>query len=343
MPSDSRTPEALDALSGPIQAFRSTLANTSEQIRLMISTRIEQSHESADFERAELGEFAAGRIDAKRLSKILARDEPLPAADTGIIHEALVTCNELLARNENLFRVIVEEGDDLRSAVGRGLAEIGRAYGAARVVELVSQGAFRAAEHSSLLKGHSFESWSRTERSIEFGLVVRVCGRDLRAGGLADYLDRSIKLVLVVQGDAPPAALVRLITPQTLVLQTSEASELEWLASYRGPGVAALVSSAAAQFRHDPAGGPALADRIVITSLPERPPKALGAASAFQQRQDLLQLEALAESHADVVPIDPVAVGEEPPPAAARAVPAADSADALSNWLLRQADLPNSS
>ena len=64
MPSDPRVQQALDALAEPIRSFRSTLANTSEQIRLLISTRVEHNGSTAEVARAELGEFAAGRIDA---------------------------------------------------------------------------------------------------------------------------------------------------------------------------------------------------------------------------------------------------------------------------------------
>ena len=82
MPSDTRVPLALDALEEPIKAFRSTLANTSEQIRLLISTRVEHNGASVQGARAEFGEFAAGRIDAERMSRLLTQVEP-----RGIEHE----------------------------------------------------------------------------------------------------------------------------------------------------------------------------------------------------------------------------------------------------------------
>jgi len=336
MPSDPRAVQALDALAKTIEAFRSTLANTSEQIRLLISTRVERNGAVEETARAELGEFASGRIDPERMAKLLSKVEP-PAIEHGdLVIRALAVCHELLAQRENLFRVVVEEGDDLRVAVGRALAEIGKAFAVTRIVELVVQDQYRASEHAELLDGHPFEHWSRAERRVDLALVVCVAGRDLRIGGLADFLDRSFKLVLVVDGDAPPAPLVRLITPGVLVMQTAE------------------VPDTAAQFRHDPDGGPALADRMVVTQLPEKKPRRLGITSAFQQRQDLKQLAALAAApntslHSDA-PAPPVETREAGRPGVASAVevpvvegPAAglsaDAADKLSAWLLEHADL----
>jgi hypothetical protein len=332
--------QALEALEEPIKAFRSTLANTSEQVRLLISTRMERNGESVEGARAEFGEFAAGRIDSERMSRLLTQVEPQGIEHGDLVVQAFHTCNELLARREKLFSVTVGEGEDLRATVGLALAEIGRAFGATRVVDLVSQGRYRESEHGALLHAHPFENWSRAERAVALCLVVRVPGRDLRTGGLADFVDRSLKLVLVVQGEAPPAALVRLITPGVLVLQTADIRELEWIANFNGPCVAALVSSSAAHFRHDPAAGSRLADRLVVTKLPDREPRRLGVSSRFQQQQDLAQLEALA-AFAPARAEESPAVSETEAPADDRAPVAStmDGADRLSAWLLRQADL----
>lgn len=355
MPSDPRIAQALDALEQPIEGFRSTLANTSEQVRLLISTRLEHNGASVKGARAELGDFAAGRIDAGRMSHLLKHVEPPEIEHGELVVRALDTCKELLARHEKLFQVTVEEGEDLRGAVGRGLAEIGRAFGAARVVDLVSQGTYQEREHGALLDAHPFEHWSRGERAVPLGLVVCVAGRDLRASGLADFVDRALKLVLVVQGESPPAALVRLVTPGVRVLQTEEVGELAWLAKFEGPAVAALVTSSAAHFRHDPAGGPQLADRLVITNLPDRKPTRLGVSSAFQQKQELAQLETLAALSRAPIPEPlpeprpasvsiaqqtgpPVEATEAPADEGGRVPAAMDDADKLSAWLLRQAD-----
>ncbi len=345
MPSDPRIPQALDALAQPIDAFRSTLANTSEQIRLLISTQVDQNGSSVGDARAELGEFASGRIDPERMAKLLSQVEPPTIEHGDVVRRALEVCDELLARREELFRVVVEDGEDLRAAVGRGLAEIGKAFAVTRIVELVAQDQYKDSDHAGLLDGHPFENWSRAERKVDLALVVCVAGRDLRVGGLADFLDRSVKLVLVVNGESPPAPLVRLITPRMLVMQTTDPVELEWIARHDGPGIVALMADSAALFRHDPAAGPSLADRMVITQLPDKKPRKLGASSAFQQRQELAQLEALAmvpdisprdSVHPASVVTDEAAAPSSAPPIA---VSKTDAVDKLSAWLLDQTDL----
>jgi hypothetical protein len=345
MPSDPRVSLALDALAAPIDAFRSTLANTSEQIRLLISSRVDQNGSSVGEARAELGEFASGRIDPERMAKLLSQVEPPTIQHGDVVRRALEVCDELLARREELFQVVVRDGEDLRTAVGRALAEIGRAFAVTRIVELVAEDQYRASEHAGLLDRHPFEHWSSAERKVGVALVVCVAGCDLRVGGLADFLDRSIKLVLVVDGESPPASLVRLITPRMLVMQTMDPVELEWIARYDGPGIVALVAETAALFRHDPAAGPSLADRMVVTQLPDKKPRKLGASSAFQQRQDLAQLEALAMApevstrdsvHAAAVEtLETATPGSAPPTAPSKT----DPVDKLSAWLLQQADM----
>ena len=133
---------------------------------------------------------------------------------------------------------------------------------------------------------------------------------------------------------------MRLITPSTLVLQTSEAAEIDWLAGFDGPGVAALVSDRAAQFRHDPAGGPGLADRIVITKLPDRPVDVPAQSSAFQQEQELMQLEALATPAVHRAEAMSKAGAADAPPAVEVSVDlGVEPADKLSAWLLDRAGL----
>ena len=117
MPSDTRVPQALEAFEEQIKAFRSTLASTSEQIRLMISTRLEHTGASVEGARAEFGEFAAGRIDSERMSRLLTRVEPQEIEHGDVVVRAFDTCNELLARRESLFSVTVREGEDLRATV----------------------------------------------------------------------------------------------------------------------------------------------------------------------------------------------------------------------------------
>jgi hypothetical protein len=152
-----------------------------------------------------------------------------------------------------------------------------------------------------------------------------VNGPDLRAEGLAEFLDGALKVVLVVRGDAPAAPLARLLTPGVFVAQSADGSELARLAAHPGAGVLALVPETAARFVHDPLGGPEWWDRLAISRLPDAaPPPRLGGRSAAQQREELAHLAALARRPA-------------PLPAPASPAAPADPAGQLAQWLLAQA------
>jgi hypothetical protein len=159
------------------------------------------------------------------------------------------------------------------------------------------------------------------------------------AAALAEFLDGTQKIVLVVRGACAPAALVRLITPGTFVLQTADGAGLDRFAAWEGPGIAALVHESAARFTHDPTRGAAPWERIAIDSLPARDPRAaVGGASGAQQSEELRQLRQLAAR-----PEDAPAPAPLPTTASGRATPTApvatDPADKLAAWLLAQADL----
>ena len=160
--------------------------------------------------------------------------------------------------------------------------------------------------------------------------MASVGGGDLRVGGLADFLDGGQKIVLVVDGECAPAPLARLITPNTLVIQTDNAEGLARLASWPGPAVAALVPASSARFVHDPAGGSETWHRLTLQHLPEAPRTAVGGLSPAQQAEDLRQLAALSTA--------PKASPPAEMPAGA-APPTADPVDHLAAWLLQQANL----
>ncbi|MEE8360841.1 MAG: hypothetical protein V3R71_01735, partial [Gemmatimonadales bacterium] len=187
-------------------------------------------------------------------------------------------------------------------------------------------------QHSRSLGSFPFSQWSSRERSMAPPLMVTVDGADLDCATLAKFMDGSTHIVLVVQNEAPPAPLVRLITPGTYVLQTHDGSGLDRLAEWDGPGIAALMPESAARFVHDPSTGSTPAERISLDHTPdEKSIRPVGGTSVFQQLEELKQLELLAT----------------PPPApaapAALAAPAGAPApaDKLAAWLLQQADLPD--
>jgi hypothetical protein len=170
--------------------------------------------------------------------------------------------------------------------------------------------------------------WNRAEKGCAPPLVLEVEGADLKAASLGDLLEGSQKIVLVVNGPAAPAPLVRLITPGMTVIQSDDPLDLAALSATPGPGIAALMPEGAAKFVHAP-GGKSLNERLTVSSLPEQEPKkALGSISVFQQVEELRQLRALAAS----VQI-PAAAEEE----AASAGAEMDEAGQLAAWLIHQA------
>jgi hypothetical protein len=334
MPSDERVDRVLEALAQPTQAFRATIATTAEEVRNFLATHGASTNGNAERTAAELGEFAAGRIDFARFMSLFGDAATLDQHALETIARGLETLTELAGREHTLFVCEVPSGDDLVRVVGRALADVGRAFGAARTVEMTRTRQYRYNEHARSLGSFPYTRWNRSERRVAPPIVVQVDGADLRVAGLAEFLDGSQKIVLVVRDPSPPAPLVRLITPKTMVLQTSDPGKLIRLTSYDGPGVAALVSGAAAHFIHDPAAGRAMWDRLAITADPDRVPhKPVGPLSPAQQAEELEQLRALAAKPA-AAPAVPEADGQ-----AAAVAPPADPVDRLASWLLSQADL----
>jgi hypothetical protein len=324
MPSEATPDPVRKALAGGVAAFRSALALTAEQVRGFLAA----AGDDGPPEKAFLGEFAAGRIDFARFASLLDRAPALDAASLGRIRRAYEILREAEAQWGGAPEVRVEPGGDLREAVARALAAVGRAFGAARVAELARAGRYREADHDALLESFPFRRWSRAERAIAPPLVVHVNGRDLRAEPLAEFLDGAVKIVLDVAGESPLAPLVRLVTPGTFVLQTRDGSGLDRFAAWSGPGIAALVPEGSALFLHDPAAGPDPWDRVSVQHPPEAGRLPQGGRSARQEAEELRQLAALC------------ARPPTPPPVAPAAAPAAaaEPADRLAAWLLAQAD-----
>jgi len=316
---------AFEKIRGP---FASSLARTLEQARgVLAAQRPAQEEESAG-----LGTFDAGRVDAGRFAALLRRERTPDPEALARMEAAFAVLLELAARGPTLYEAQVEPGGSLRDTVAAALAAIGRAFGAARLFELARLGRFREAEHGDLLHPFPFGRWNRSERAVAPPLLVTVHGADLRAEGLAEFLDGAFKAILLVRGDAPLAALARLATPGTFVQQAANGTALDRFAAWDGPGIAALVPEGAAHFLHDPAAGATWAERIEVAYAPEmaKPPR-VGGRTATQQLEDLRHLAALAT-----------------PPAPAAAAPEAvgaatgggdDAAGRLAAWLLSQAQL----
>jgi hypothetical protein len=333
---DERTSGALGVLAKAREVYHSALVATAEEVRSMLASRSVTAEAHAERTAAELGAFAVGHIDIDRFASLQTTGEPIPEYEAPRLEAAARTLQALVESGDELHVVRVESGASLGEAVAAALGLAGRAFGAARTVELARAGKYDEAKHASWLDSFAPGLWSQRERELAPPLVVEVEGSDLRTGGLADFLDGSQKIVLVVRGEAPPAALAGLITPGVMVLQTGDPEELSVIVGAPGPVVAALVPGESCSFLHapDPAGG---RGRLTVSHMVESEPRrALGGISAFRQAEDLRRLEVLTAGWG-------LAASPPPHPSAdggAQAVNGETAADKLAAWILRQSDLP---
>jgi hypothetical protein len=341
MPSDKTTDEraarALEILGKAREDFQSALVATSEELRGLLDDGSATAEARAERTAAELGAFAVGHIDIERFASFQTTGEPVAVSVAPRLEAASRTLRSLLEQNDDLYFLRVEPGADLRDAVSSGLGRAGRAFGAARSVELARAGKYDEVAHGGWLDSFPPALWSRRERDLAPPLVVEVDGADLRPGGLAEFLDGAQKIVLVVRGTAPPAALARLITPGLLVVQAEDPADLAVMSETVGPAIAALVTGDACRFVHLPAAD-GTRGRLSVHHMPASEPKrALGGISAFQQTEAMRHLAALAAGWgpATTQVVAPSGDGATAP------LPMASAADTLAAWILRQADMPS--
>ena len=311
---------ALDAIARRRSVYRSAVVAAHERANAMLAA-------GGGAERAalELGQFAGSRIDASRFAALGTPSGTLDAASRAQVEEAAAVLESLAAADESAFVVDVPAGIRIGLAAGRALSELGCAFGAAATLELARAGRFDTGAHANLIDGLEFRRWGKTERAAAPPLVLRVNGQDAHAGALSEFLDGSVHLVLVIDGPCAPAALVRLITPGTLVLQTADTTGVDAFSKFDGPAVMALVPSSAACFIHDPHGGRSPWQRLRVWNRPASlPRKTIGGLSAAQQTEELLQLDALAERPS----LESAAVESLVPAGAG------DPTDRLASWLL---------
>lgn len=328
MPSDDRVRLALEALAGPLQAFRSTLARTADEVGQLLRSRTATKQARIARFAAELGPFAGGRIAVDRFAQVLESRPGVNGGAAEVVRRAHGVLTGLVERGDDLFRVTVDRNTTLRDAVAARLADLGRAFGAARVARDAQAGA-PPDRHAPALERFPFGQWNKAERRLAPPLVVETRGADLLAAGLAEFLDGRVKLVLVVTGEASPAPLTRLIAPSTYVQQAPAVSDLAAFAAFDGPGVAALLPEAAARFVHDPHSGRTAAERLRIAYLPvDAPKKGIDGISAAQQADELAMLASFSQPAAAAAPDQ-----------AAGGAPAANPVDQLAAWLLAQTDL----
>ncbi len=327
---DDLSADALSALATPNGRFHSTLSTTAENVRVLLEETRSAAEGHFDRFSAEFGALGSTYLDLDRLATVIGSGPSVDPSAITVVERAHAALSELAGRPA--FTVRVPPGGSLADTVGASLADIGRAMGAARVVELARQDRYHPSEHERYLDAFPFGSWSQAERRLAPPLVVGLSGADLRPSALAEYLDGGVRLVLIVDAPATPAPLVRLITPGVFVAQTTDVAVVNRLAAWDGPGVVALMPEGAAEFVHDPAAGTAFGGRLAITAQPAATGlRRVGPFTVTQQRDELQQLADLASART------------EP---AAGSVPAGDGqaqddpVGKLAAWLLKQAESP---
>ena len=321
MPSDDRVQRALAAIAPQIAAFRSLVASTLEHARAVLSL-----DEGAGHAKLELGALGS-RIDPIRFAALASGGGGLDPVGRERVARAVESLRGLVESSDSAFVVELRSGESLEAAVRDALARLGRAFGLANAIDLARRGGYIPRLHDRALEAWPFELWTQRDRKTVPPLVVALGGADVNVASLADLIDGNSHWVLVASGEAPPARLVRLITPRTLVLQTTSVDSLSRFTTYAGPAVAALLQGDIASFLHDPEAGKAPWQRIALSSRPAAPPrKRIGVQSPAQQLDELRQLEALAERPSlSTAPIESLAPAGE-----------SDPADRLASWLLSE-------
>jgi hypothetical protein len=323
MPSDDRLRLALDAVTVHMTAYRVAVNAAAERVRAMLAV-------GGGIERAriELGALGAARIDVARFAE-LSHGVALDASNRELIGQAASVLSAFTSVPESAFVVSVPVDERASACITSALANFGRAFAAARVADLVRAGRYDPVDRDEYAVAYGPDRWSSAERMAAPPIVAIVNGADLHAAELGELLDGTQHIVLVVEGACPPAALVRLITPSTFVLQTTESRGLDRFRDYRGPAIAAFVDDHATCFAHDPTRGAALWQRLEIWQQPAPVArKRIGGASARQQAEEVAQLVAMATQPAfsasklgDLVPAG------------------ADAVDRLTDWLLTESGL----
>ena len=323
MPSDERIEQALEVISVQTQAFRSALAITIDQMSSYAHSQGAASDEKAGMIAMELGPFAENLVDPSEFSRYADGPAASNAQALKTVSQAQDMLTELQDKGDELFVIDVESGGSLWHSIAQRLGDLGRAFAAARAFDLAKANGEKVEAADKL----PFNQWSSKERRIAPPLVVTVDGADCRANALAEFLDGSFKLILLLRGESTPAPLVRLITPGVCVAQATDVAGLKRIGKWDGPGVGAVVPESAARFVHDPKGGDTSEARLKINALPEdKRRKPMGGVSVAQQSEELRQLKALGKAPAKGAEAEEAEVPVNP-------------ADKLAAWLLTRADL----
>lgn len=303
----ARTPEVLAhpaweniriRLAEAEQPYREALTEALEEARAALRRLRAADNGRPERAASELGALALGPLDPARFAALLEPGESPDPAHLRRFEEAVAALEKAMTSEPSRGPVTLAPRETLRDAVAGELALRGRAFGAVRVLSLLRTGAFREAEHAGLLEGVPFGEWRSLERELAPPVVVALEGPALETvGGLAEFLDGSQKIVLLVEEPCPPAPLARLIAPGTMVVQTREPEDLASLVTWPGPSVAALTPESAVPFAFRPGDGEGTGPTLETGEIPEAPPRRwIGGISPSQQAVGLQLLEAWARA-----------------------------------------------
>jgi hypothetical protein len=319
MPFEERRAIALESVRPRIEQFHSALAITTEQVRGLLAG----SNNTGTDQNESLGTFAKGKVNMERFASFAQKAPRMEADAEAPIKAAQEVLKSLLAEGDELFIIKGVEGRGLGHQLSVRLAHIGRAFAAARVVDLAKNGAYKEEKHAATLERFPYSVWNSSERALAPALVVEVSGADFKPSAIVPLLDTNMKVVFNVRDDdAPAAALSRVISPRVFVQQETGNESLDAFKAYKGIAVAAFLPDTAVSFVHDPSAGSTTYERFVSITFPNEVRKRLiGGISPAQQAEDYTLLESLS--------VPPEIAGDAP----------SDPAGKLSAWLLSQTNL----
>jgi hypothetical protein len=325
MPFDEQVSAALSGLRTQIDVYRFGVSSTLERAKAMLTADSGPTRAGAT-----LGNFASGRIDPDRFAMISVGSAPLDSIGRTVVERAILLLEPILAGGDNEFVVDVRSGGSPGEAIHARLTKLGSVFAAATLIELVRRRAYDPTQRILSFGGHPFDKWNAGERKMAPPLVVRLNGADLDPFDIAQFVDGCVRIVLHVSGQCAPAPLARLISPGVFVAQASNMEMLGKLTDLDAPAVVAIMSGNEARFIHDPRCGTVVWQRLQVSSLPSAPRKPVGNRSAWQLREDLAHLEALAKQPLPLAPL----IDETTSPAGNTG----DPAERLAAWLLDQSN-----
>jgi hypothetical protein len=318
MPFEERKSIALDAVRPRIEQFQSALTVTAEQVRGLLAG----TGKSEDDQNESLGFFAKGKMNMERFATFTPKVPRINTDAEAPVLAAQEVLKSLLAEGDDLFIIESEDGRGLGHQLSVRLASIGRAFAAARVVELAKNGAYKEDKHAATLERFPYAMWNSSERALAPALVIQVSGDDFKPSAIVPLLDANMKIVFNVRGDAPAAALSRVISPRVFVQQVTGEDKLDAFTAFNGIAIAAFLPETAVNFVHNPSAGSTTYERFVSIAFPKEVRKrAIGGISPAQQAEDYALLESLS--------VPPEIAGDA----------ASDPAGKLSAWLLSQTNL----